>query len=156
MDRFASVRSDKQPIDRAILSELVARRLPSYADYYLPNDLGIAFDDSDVGILARLSGLEIVGLENARISDRALEFLSHLSSLRLLDIDGTAITDSGVISLANHPRLEVLWMEECAISDACIPALLTCTRLGFVSLTYTEVSQAGMQRLEERGIEVLA
>ena len=65
--------------------------------------------DSDLAIVAGLSGLEYLTLKNTQVSDVGLSHLRHLAHLQVLDLRGTRVTEAGVKSLQDAlPSCKIL------------------------------------------------
>jgi len=112
---------------------------------------GFANDD-----LKKLSPNAVaLNLEGARVDDDGILGLPVLHALRCLDLDSTKVTDKCLVAVARFPELEELWLECTNITDAGLRELHS-TRLKFVSVAYTGVTQEGVASLARAvpGIEV--
>lgn len=92
------------------------------------NVIGIQLRDSRVGDtdLAMLEHLvddvDVIGLENTRVTDEGLKYLCCLSKLDNIDLANTAISDSGLVVLSSIKTLECLCVEGTNVTEAGVKA----------------------------------
>ena len=84
----------------------------SFLEELQPNDLQALFlygcDDTVMGHILHLTGLQELYLSDAEITDQGLALLRPLSSLQRISIYHTAIGDRGLLNLAQMPGLKWL------------------------------------------------
>lgn len=130
---------------------------------------------TDVGLaaIAKMKGLESLGLEGSNISDKGLAELRTLKRLEMLRLDDTPITDAGLQSLASLPeldylslvalnisndgikalggleKLEILNLTDCKLTDACLVHLEGCSALTYLWRTGTQITDQGIKELQK-------
>jgi len=92
-----------------------------FLDSLLPDDLQALFlyeiDDSALGHLEHLSGLNELYLSDTTVSDQGFSRLGVLQGLRRLYIYNTAISDAGLMNLASLTGLKWLTCSGTAVSE---------------------------------------
>ena len=83
---------------------------------------GAPVTDSGMKCLAGLTGLQDLGLQNTQITDKGVRHLTSLHALRTLDMMGTRISDEGALQLGSLRKLERVWFDS-AVSDAAVEEL---------------------------------
>lgn len=66
--------------------------------------------DADIKIIASLSNIKRLNLENTAITNDCLPYLKELSALEQLNLYGTDITDEGLKQLASFKNLSVIYL----------------------------------------------
>lgn len=102
--------------------------------------------DEDIAELAVLTDLEILLLQNTRVTDAGLSLLKF-AKLRKLSLAGTAITDAGLENLQGLPELRELDLYSTPVTDAGLPHLEKLPALEVVKLNGTRVTDAGLETL---------
>jgi hypothetical protein len=79
--------------------------------------------DAAADILAKMTNLERLHLENTKITDAGIAKLSALPNLEYLNLYGTKITDGGIAKLASAKDLKKLFVWETGVTQAGAKAL---------------------------------
>lgn len=106
------------------------------------NVTGVGFEQ-----LLSLRQLQRLELGGTHVTDRGLEAIGELKSVKMLDLNGTRITDRGLSHLASL-HLSYLDISALAVTDASLPHLEAMTDLAIFRHEHTQISDAGMKRLE--------
>jgi hypothetical protein len=91
--------------------------------------------------------LQMLGLAETSMADRAILQLCHLERLWCLDLDGTLLTDRGLLNLDVLQNLELLYLTDTWITDASVPTLGQLSQLDVLALNGTALSIAGLAEL---------
>ncbi|MHB8973776.1 MAG: M56 family metallopeptidase [Pirellulaceae bacterium] len=119
--------------------------------------------DDDLLEIAKLRNLRSLELQGTNVSDRGLEYIQNLNELEYLSLRGTGITDAGLVHLKRLKNIKVLRIGEIPaggyssvhgtfrpgppISDSGIVHLRTLTRLEYLDVRGTRVTDEGVDRL---------
>jgi len=79
--------------------------------------------DSLLGLIAQLTNLTRLQLDNTPITDKGLVSLQSLVNLQYLNLVGTNVTPQGVIQLKNLPKLQAIYLYKTFISSPDWPML---------------------------------
>lgn len=133
---------------------------------------GNRITDRGVEHLAGLGNLAALGLQQTAVTDAGVTKLTALESLKEINLYGTPVTDAALDALAQLPRLEKarlrqtnvrgeragafaemqslreLDLSECPVQDAALEPIGKITRLGSLNLWLTEVTDAGIEHLQ--------
>ena len=99
--------------------------------------------DSGVNFLTTLKHLNLVDLKFTQITSKALKAISKISSLQLLFVDGTKVS----LSELDAPDLRRLSANELHLNELDLKSILRHKKLGQLSLSRTNLSDAGLMRL---------
>jgi hypothetical protein len=105
-------------------------------------------DDEHLPVIAKLTGLESLSLQDTAVTDHGLPALAPLHRLESLDLDRTATSDVGVGMLRVLANLRSIALGGKAITDRAVTHLADLPRLRNISLVGTSVS--------DRSVAVLA
>ena len=105
-------------------------------------------DDSVRRLLGDASGIDQLSLEATKVTPAIGGLLSRASELRELDLSWTAIDNSVVELLKTCPHLETIWITGTPITDDVIDVIAALPNLKTIDLQRTQVSAAGLQRLQ--------
>ena len=112
---------------------------------------------TDAGLvhLRSLPGLEYLDLADTGVSDAGLRVLGSLTTLEVLDLEGVRVHDAGLVHLGTLPHLRRLFLGRTSVTDQGLELLQRISSVRQVDLTMCRnVTQAGVERLEEAGIAV--
>jgi Leucine-rich repeat (LRR) protein len=116
-----------------------------------------AADVTDAGIdgLRGLKDLEVVHVDNARLSDAALQILSTLPKVHDLSLQGNNFTDDGLAYLSGMKQLRSLavGMSKSQITDAGAAHVAGLANLESLDLQGAQISDEGLKQL--RGLSKL-
>ena len=101
--------------------------------------------------LSRLTKLERLNLDGAKVTDGGLAHLKELTALRSLGIGGyeSQITDAGLVHLKGLAKLRRLNLWRAEITDAGLEHLRGLTNLKVIMLIGTKVTDAGVTDLQK-------
>ena len=68
-------------------------------------------------LVAKLTELRGLTLEDTRVSDAGMGRVSRLCQLRFLSLDGTLVTDEGLAALSSSKSLELLNLDDTKVTD---------------------------------------
>ncbi len=108
---------------------------------------GIAVSDAGVRHLRACTELAMISLEQTRITDASLKWLSQIPSLRRINIGGTGITSRGIRTLEPLSRLTYLKLQDTAVGDEACATIASFQELDGLSLEGTKVTGAGIRQL---------
>lgn len=167
--RFDAPQWIEQLLSRFRFGVYILYRTGSVASILLKD---VTLTDADLLHLDNCSELEILGLENCRVSDdliRRLPSFKNLSELSLsgvsdadlatigqlkgltrLSVEGAGITDAGVARLRELQGLESLSLMHTQVSDASIPQLCELAKLQRLYLQHTQVTEEGAAGLRTK------
>lgn len=75
--------------------------------------------DNDLAMLQYLANeIDVIGLENTKITDEGLKYLCQLPILDNIDLANTTISDSGLVLLSTIMTLECLCVEGTHVTEA--------------------------------------
>jgi hypothetical protein len=101
-------------------------------------------------VIGGLTGLWRVSLNDCICSNAAIRELQRLRGLSELFISDCTITDEGLAGLTELSNLRILFLDGCPnVTDAGLPSLARMKKLGFVDLTGTAVTQAGIAQFQK-------
>lgn len=103
-------------------------------------------DDSAVPILAKMKDLELLKLENTKVTDEGLRGLASLKKLRNLDLDQvTQITDDGVDTIIKQwPNIRHLNLSGTSITEKSILKVIKLENLRGLELAELKLSDRAM------------
>jgi outer membrane protein assembly factor BamB len=104
-------------------------------------------DDSDMPLIARLTELHDITLNNQPVTDAGLAHISKLMDLRSLSLINTRITNDGLKHISGLTALENLFLRETAVSDAGLKHLSGLGAMRQLRLQGLDVTDAGLQHL---------
>ncbi len=134
----AEIRATR-PVNLAFLDRLPRLRSLSIA---------IPVDAAGLARIARIEGLESLGLEAPGATDADLASLARLTSLEKLSLSSaTGITDLGLEKLAGLPRLESVDLPDSPITEAGLRALDRCPTLGSVRVSKARIDPETLRQL---------
>jgi hypothetical protein len=102
---------------------------------------------SDIQLASTPTETVFLDLENAIISDSAINGLPELPNLRCIDLDSTNISDASMERIGNFVSLEEIWIEDTAVTDIGITKLLGLKNLRFISILGCEISEQSVEAL---------
>jgi eukaryotic-like serine/threonine-protein kinase len=100
--------------------------------------------DRDLSVLAGLTNLKELNLDNSDITDAGLKEVAGATNLISLSLTGTQVTNTGLAELKTLSRLEFLRLDRLPITDAGMAHLSAFPRLKNVSLYKTAVADDGL------------
>ena len=113
--------------------------------------------DSDIKNLAQLKPeIYRLGIGQARITDKGIQYLSTITSLRSLNIDSAPITDKSCPLLAKLNNLSTLSLEKTVISDTCISELVKMKSLTHLFINDTAINGSGFKHFKSKIDEIYA
>jgi hypothetical protein len=98
--------------------------------------------------LTGFPGVEVLWLNNTRISDAQLKHIAEMSKLQILVLDGTAVTDDGMSNLKALKALPELSLNRTRITDAGLKQLQSLS-LGALYLEGTQVTEAAADQFRK-------
>ena len=104
--------------------------------------------DADLEHLKRLIQLQVLTLDDTKISDAGLEHLKGLVQLRELLLTGPTITDAGLEHLTGLAQIESLWLDGTKITDAGLKHLKGLAQLEHLWLRGTKITDGGLEHLK--------
>ena len=112
-------------------------------------DLNSEITDRGVAHLARLTGLDLLGLDRAAVGDEACKTLASLPALADLNLNQTRVKDSGLAALAALKPLKRLTLQSCRrITDKGLDSLATIHSLADLNLVDNpQISAAAVRKL---------
>jgi len=113
--------------------------------------------DKDIETLAQLKPeIYRLGIGQAKITDKGIQYLSTITSLKSLNIDSTAITDESCPVLAKLNNLRTLSLEKTTISDTCISELVKIKSLTRLFINDTAIDGSGFEHFQSKIDEIYA
>lgn len=107
------------------------------------------FGDKELVLLEPIASQVVwVDLARSQVSDAGLDVIAKMTSLERLHLENTKVTDAGVTKLANLQQLEYLNLYGTKTTDAGLSKLETAKGLKKVFVWQTGVTQAGAKALE--------
>lgn len=106
------------------------------------------FADADAAKLATLTHLVDVNLDNAPITNAAVNALQPLAELRRLSLSNTGVTDEGLQNLRNFARLEFVRLDSTRVGDKGMAHLAAIPNLRELSLWRVVVTDNGVAHLQ--------
>lgn len=117
----------------------------------LPNvrvlDLDCATVD-DIAVVAHLSKLRYLDLENTKITNEALEHLRNLNRLETLVLSDTEVGDKGIEHLSRLENLVELRLDRTNITDSCIEHLVGLKSLAILHVSSTNITSKGVEKIK--------
>ncbi|HEY2250682.1 MAG TPA: hypothetical protein VGH74_06460 [Planctomycetaceae bacterium] len=114
------------------------------------------FSNAGMGLLERLTNVQVLNLESTRVTDAGLARLSGLSELEDLDLGDLQVTEACLARLQGLKKLRRLNLQGTPAGDATLLALKGLTKLRSLGLFGTLISDQGMAALHGLGdLEVL-
>ncbi|MGL4421964.1 MAG: hypothetical protein ACRCZF_14955, partial [Gemmataceae bacterium] len=114
-----------------------------------PNESDLTLTDLknyDYAQLRTKTGLTILNMANADVTDATIEHLRGLKKLRRLDLSNSQLTDSALPILAELPELEDVKLSRTKVTDEGIATFLkTAPKLREITLTGTAVKTATLR-----------
>ena len=104
--------------------------------------------DGDLAVLRDLSQLQVLMLQDTKVTGAGLVHLEGLSQLQGLDFFGSQVTDAGLVHLRWLRRLQLLGLQSTRITDAGLVHLEEMKELQQLVLTGTTVTDAGLEHLK--------
>lgn len=143
---FKIVRIDfsvnEKPVNERELDILAG--LSELTDLRLDN---IGVTDSVFDHLKSSTRLRDLSLLNTKVADSGLAKLKDFNLLTL-QISGTQVTDAGIMYLNGLPELDGLYMNRTAVTDNGLKSIASLSRLGGLGLGGTQVTDAGLVHLK--------
>jgi Leucine-rich repeat (LRR) protein len=102
-------------------------------------------DDKMLGKISGLSGLQVLILDGAKISDHGLEALSALRNLQYISFSGASISDRGLERLLQSGSLVGLSLVGTKIGVNGLKGLENCREMQFLNLHATKVDDNGLK-----------
>jgi hypothetical protein len=104
---------------------------------------------SDAGLhhFKGLTGLYGLKLSSSRITDRGVSAISNLPVLQQLQLDRSQVTANGLRQLSSLPKLWQLSFKDVRLGDDDLAALQLCGSVNSLSLSGTDISDAGLHYL---------
>jgi hypothetical protein len=115
----------------------------------IDNDFMKHVDDDFAKHVGELTGLRVVLLDEAPITDNGLAHLKRLTNIRTLWLDRTQISDNGLAHLARMTELQRLQLDRTQITDAGLQHLTGLTELKWLDLRFTHVTDEGIKKLQQ-------
>ncbi len=110
--------------------------------------LGADVMDDDLEPLPNASWMQLLQLNQTRITDRSMPVIGQLPALHWLELEETDITDEGLAALANLQHLEYLNLRHTRIGDDGLRQLTRLRRLTRVHVDGTDVTPEGIAELQ--------
>lgn len=126
-------------------------RLPTIRTLYLHSQ---TVDDEMMALLDGSPQMFELQLMNASISNATAAGLAKYPNLRWLTLSGSSVTDSFINSLA-APALKELHLDNTPTSDAAIPALVKMRSLKRLVAFETNLTEAGVRKLQKQRPDVV-
>jgi hypothetical protein len=105
-------------------------------------------DMRELAKLRQFTNLTSANFCGSGLDDRGLHVVAGVTTIAHLNLQDTCITNQGLRVLAHLPRLTSLRLKENAqISNACLPYLLTLTQLEDLQIHETAINQDGLDQL---------
>lgn len=103
----------------------------------------------DLRKLALLPNLRSASFCGTNLDDVGLEHVSHAATLEILDLQDTKISNCGLAHLARLPRLRSLRLNRNRqLTNQCVPHLLRLTSLTDLQIHETAIDQCGLANFE--------
>jgi len=109
--------------------------------------------DFTMELVAKLTELHTLSLEDTRVTDGGLRHVGNLRQLRSLSLDGTLITDEGLSELSRLHKLEWLDLCDTRVTDrglALLVGLKGLRQLGLNDRTVGDEALASLASLRDR------
>jgi len=103
--------------------------------------------------ISAIPNLQCLGLEGMAIDDEVFPNISRNRRIVALRFSRSNVTDENVLQIAGMDMLEQLDLSHTACSDAIIDRLLLMPHLKSVNTDGSQITEQGMQRLTDSGIE---
>jgi hypothetical protein len=110
-------------------------------------------DKSVLIAISAIPNLQFLGLEGMAIDDEVFPNISRNSRIVALSFSRSNVTDEDVLQIAGMDMLEQLRLNHTACSDAIIDRLLLMPHLKSVTTDGSQITEQGVQRLTDSGIE---
>lgn len=118
--------------------------------YFIHNQVeGHQFDDRALRELSALSNLEVLHLNESRVTDAGLKDMAVFKHLRVIRLRRTAVTGLGLRHLAGLKSLRVLDLEGSRVSAAGLKEIETLTQLQVLNLRDTRLSANAVRSLRK-------
>lgn len=129
--------------DAAAMREL--RNLPNLKHLYLYNSPYI--DDKALEVVATLSNLEQLAVDDTKVTGKGIACLRRLPKLWSLSLQKLGLTDSDITSLKNFPNLSIVKLAEDRITSDGVKELSRIPRLVELDLEYNPVDDKAIPYL---------
>ncbi|MCB1228506.1 MAG: hypothetical protein KDK99_22060, partial [Verrucomicrobiales bacterium] len=138
---------------------------------------GLPVGDAIAGVVVQMPGLEELDLSRCEVSGAVLGELSQIKTLKVLsltgakglglalrqgvppnrtlkslDLSGTGLAGSDFMGLSRFRTLDHLVLDGCQLDDERLLALVRILKLTSISLNGTQVTEAGIKRLEKTSL----
>ena len=134
-----------QGMNDEMLSYLKDLDLPRFEGFTLTR---CPISDEPLKLFRRFPAMNWANLEETRITDRGLEYLSEVKGLVGLRLSRTKVTDKGLAALVKLPKLRHLELDDTAIKDAGLKHLGQMDSLQTLHLRSTKITDAGLAHLQ--------
>jgi hypothetical protein len=136
---------DIEGMDDEMLSHLKDVELPRFEGFTLTR---CPVTDEPLKLFRRCPAMNWANLEETRITDRGLEYLSEVKGFVGLRLNRTKVTDDGLKALVKLPKLRHLELEDIAVTDAGLKHLAQIEGLHTLYLRGTKITDAGLAHLQ--------
>ena len=97
--------------------------------------------------IAQLTSLNVGG---SGVGDKDLSPVARLSHLEVLALQNTRITGAALVQLKGMQRLNVLNLKNCRVSDGDLEVLLSMPNLRIVHAAGSDISEAAVRTMNEK------
>jgi hypothetical protein len=105
-------------------------------------------DGTHLAPLPALKSLENVNLNLRLTGDKEMPILAKLTNLRVLRLENGSVGDKSAAHWASFPKMRVLHLQDCHVTDKSVPALKKMTSLRELNIRGTFITQAGVKELQ--------
>jgi hypothetical protein len=102
---------------------------------------------SEIELLSRLPKLKELSLVGTKVDDTAMEKLAKMTQLDSLDISYTKVTDAGLKHVGSLPNLRILGASGNPITDAGLAEIGRLSQLAVLMMANADISDAGLEHI---------
>ena len=111
-------------------------------------DAGAAnFEDDDLAIFASCQGLKKLWINGSQATASGVQVIAGLSNLMSVNLDDIALDDTAVASLGNHSELKRLYLARTLVTDVGVEQLTGLGKLIGIGLEGTKVTDSSTEHL---------
>lgn len=129
--------------DATAMKEL--QKLPNLKNLHLYNSPYI--DDKALEVVATLPNLELLAIDDTKVSGKGIAHLKRLPKLWSLSLQKLGLTDNEITSLKTFPNLSIVKLAEGRITSAGVKELAQIPRLTVLDLEYNPVDDKAVPYL---------
>ncbi len=130
-------------------SDTDMHRIRSMTDLQVLSLENTKVTDAGLNHLAELTNLENLNLSGTDVTDDGLAHLKTLTNLKSLALSGTKVTSAGMENLKDLKNLTELYLFDTAVTDDGLKHLESLTNLTILNLARTKITDAGVKHLQQ-------